>query len=405
MDNSNTHPQSSGSSNRGKWIVGIIIVVLIILAAIFHNKQETGEYSTNTLGISSKSAANTYKIGVLLPLTGDAASYGEPAKNIYQIATEEINQTGGVNGKKIELIIEDSKCNGQDSANATQKLINVDKVQIIVGGFCSSESLAAEPIAESNKVALFSAGSSSPKLTGISHYFFRNYPSDASQGAVLADTTYNKKGFKKIAMMQEQTDYAIGINKAFSDKFQSLGGTIIQEQFATADTDFRSQLTKLKAQNSDALFLDTQTSASAKRVLKQIQDLGWKPNFVFSDVVLTDPTVLSQFKNLLEGALAAAVGVDLNNLKFAHLLAAYKAKFNTDLPFQTYAQTEYDSIYMVKDAISQVGYNGQKIADWSRTVKNWQGATGSITISANGDPLSAYSAMMIKDNKLVPFAK
>ncbi len=387
-------------NNTTKWIVGVVIAALVVwgLVAANKNKNQRNPAQKTVMG-------DTYKVGVMLPLTGDAASYGEPARNIYQLAVDEINAAGGVNSKKLELIVEDSKCNGKDGANAAQKLISVNKVQVIIGGFCSSESLAATPIAEANKVALFSPGSSSPKLTGVSHFFFRNYPSDASQGAVLADVAYNKKSWKKVAMMQEQTDYALGINSAFSAKFKSLGGTLVNEEFATSATDFRSQLTKLKSQNPDALFLDTQTPASAARVLKQIQDLKWKPHLIVSDILPPDTATVELYKDLLEGALGAEVGTDATNPKFSHLQEAYKSKFNVDLPFATYGQTEYDAVYMVKAAIMAVGYDGQKIADWSRTVKDWEGATGKITIGADGDPLSRHSPVMIQNGKMVPFAE
>src|SRR5438309_1367757 len=88
------------------------------------------------------------KIGFIGPLTGDGAVYGEPYRNMVVMAVEEINKAGGVDGKSIEVVYEDGKCNGKDGANAAQKLVNVDKVQVIIGGVCSSETLAAVPVAE-----------------------------------------------------------------------------------------------------------------------------------------------------------------------------------------------------------------------------------------------------------------
>jgi ABC-type branched-subunit amino acid transport system substrate-binding protein len=132
--------------------------------------------------------------------------------------------------KKLKIIYEDSKCNGKDASNAIQKLININKVQFVLGGFCSGESLAAEPIATANKVALFSPGSSSPKLTNISKYFFRNYPSDDSQGFALAEAS-KEKNWKKVAVIQEQTDYSVGLYQSFNTKFSDLGGEIVKEEF------------------------------------------------------------------------------------------------------------------------------------------------------------------------------
>src|SRR3989344_4743654 len=186
-------------NNTVKAILWLVIILLIGWGIV--------AYSKNT---KQESATGPIKIGVVLPLTGDAAVYGEPARNVYQMAVDEINKAGGVNGRELSLVVEDGKCNGKDAASAAQKLVNVDNVKVIIGGICSSESLAITPIAAEKKVAVFSPGSSSPALTNYSPYFFRNYPSDASQGKVLAEIAYNDKNWRKVAFLQEQTDYALG---------------------------------------------------------------------------------------------------------------------------------------------------------------------------------------------------
>src|SRR6185503_8361170 len=114
---------------------------------------------------------------------------------------EKLNAAGGVDGKQVTMIYEDAKCNGQDGANAAQKLVNVDKVQAIIGGFCSGETIPAVPVAASGKVVLLSPGASSPKLTNISPYFFRDYPSDASQVVIYSELA-TQRGWKTVAVMQ-----------------------------------------------------------------------------------------------------------------------------------------------------------------------------------------------------------
>ena len=346
----------------------------------------------------------TYKIGFILPLTGDAAAYGEPGRNIYALAIEEINKSGGVNGKQLEAIYEDGKCSGKDAANAMQKLANVDKVQIVIGGFCSGESLAAIPIAETAKVALFSPGSSSPDLTGKSPYFFRNYPSDATQGRVLAELAYNVKKWKKVAVIQEQSDYALGNYKAFSENFNKLGGTTVKEEFPSDTTDFKTILTKLKNQNPEALFVDPQTPANTERILKQLSDLKWKPALLMNDISI-DMKLVEGNKAILEGAFAAEFGVDPTNPKFARMAEVYKSKHVTDVPFPSYAQTEYDAVFLIADAIKAVGYGGEKIAAWSRTVKDWSGASGNTTIEQTGDRAGGHVPKVIKDGKVELFVQ
>ncbi|MBI4167751.1 MAG: ABC transporter substrate-binding protein, partial [Candidatus Aenigmarchaeota archaeon] len=233
-------------------------------------KQAEFEIRIIRSGKSEPYAKTQLKIGFLGPLTGDAAVYGLPAQNMVALAAEEINAQGGI---VMEIIYEDGKCNGKDGATSMQKLVNVDKVKVVLGGFCSSETLGAEPIATQNKVFLFSLGASSPALTGKSKFFARDYPSDATQGKVLAEVS-DSRGWKKVAFIQEQLDYPLGIYNAFKVNFEGLGGTTVKEEFATGTTDFRSILIKLKAENPDALFVDTQTPAAADRIFKQLQELN-----------------------------------------------------------------------------------------------------------------------------------
>jgi branched-chain amino acid transport system substrate-binding protein len=301
-------------NKTAKIVIGAIVLVLVVWAVAATQKKEKTQTKTN---------GEVYKIGVILPLTSDAAIYGESGNNVLQLAQEEINNAGGINGKKIQLIVEDGKCNGKDGANAAQKLVNVDKVQVILGGFCSSESLAAVPVAEAAKVVVFSSSSSSPKLTGISKYFFRNYPSDSAQGTVLAEVA-NKKGWKKVAFIVENKDYPLGIYQAFDQRFIQLGGTTTKEEFPPEATDFRTIIAKSKAANADALFLDTQAPAAIERILKQIQEMKWKPQLLVNDVLPGDPPTVERNKNILEGTLSAEFGVDTNNPKFQHLLNTYQ---------------------------------------------------------------------------------
>jgi len=361
--------------------------------------------SKNNGSAAPAAQSGPIKVGVILPLTGEGAAYGEPGRNLIQLGADKINAEGGVNGSQLQLVIEDGKCNGKDAASAGQKLVSVDKVQVIIGGFCSGESLAIEPITTAAKVLLFSPGSSNPGLTGISQFFARNYPSDSAQGVVLA-TVANEKGVKKMAVLQEQTDYSVGLFKSFDAKFTELGGTSIKEEFASGQSDLRSSLNKLKAAKPDALFVIVQTPASAERIFKQMSDIGWKPAMYISDVVPGFPDVLSKYKNLLEGAIAAEFTADANNAKLQEMLTAYKAKYGSEPPLLSYAQTEYDSIFIVADGLRAVGDNGEKLAQWIHTsVKDWAGAAGSVTIGSNGDPTTGHRPEVIHDGKVAPYTK
>ncbi len=384
-------PNANGGFSLGKAIGLLVLLVLVVAGIVLYG--------------SSGAKKETIKIGLLLPLSGDAAAYGVEAKNIDELAIEEINKAGGVGGKQLELVVEDSKCDTDAAATSTSKLINEDKVQVIIGGFCSSETLAAVPLATEKKVALLSPGSGSAKLTGASAYFFRNYPSDAAQGEILAVVAATDKKWKKIGVLQEQADYARDISDGLSKKFTELGGTVVKEEFASNATDFKSAVTKMKAAKLDALFIDAQTPATAALVLKQIGEQKWKPALLLSGAVLGDPKMVLENKMILEGALAAEFGVAQANPQFAAVLTAYQTKYGSEAPYQSYAQTGYDAVYMVRDALLAVGNDGTKIAEWFRTVKDWDGASGKITIKTDGDRDGGYVAETVKDGKVELYQK
>ncbi len=374
-----------------KIIIGIIVLVVVVIAVSSMKGTDKG--------------GDTITIGVMFPLTGDAAVYGEPSLQSTQLALDEINAAGGIKGKKLVAIVEDDKCIGKEGANAAGKLIKSDGVKLIYGSFCSSATLSAIPIAAEAKAAVFSPGASSPALTGVSPYFFRNYPSDASQGKVLAEVAFTDKGWKKAAIIQEQTDYAVGVYKSFSETYTALGGTMVKDEFPTPTTDFRSLISKAKASGAQVVFIDTQTPAAAERILKQMSEMKWKPNIIINDAIAGDQATMMNNKVMLEGAISAEFGVDAENPKFKHLLEAYQAKYGKVLPYQSYAQTMYDGIYMLKDGIEAVGYDGEKLAAWARTVKDWDGASGKITILPNGDRASGHVAKVVKDGKVELYVK
>ena len=373
-------------------IVIWVVVVLVVLWGGYSFLQSPSEpVSTDPI-----------KIGFIGPLTGDAAVYGEPLRNVIQLAVNEINAAGGIGGRQIEMIYEDGKCNGKDGANAMQKLVNVDQVKIVIGGFCSSESLAAAPIAMNNKVLLFSPGSSSPDLSNAGPYFFRNYPSDATQGRVLAEVAYNQKDWQKAAVIQEQLDYPLGVYNVFAEVFTALGGEVNVETFPSGTSDFRTQLTKLKADSPDVLLVSVQTPQAAEIILRQVNELQWEVNLMGVDVIAGSDLPQTN-PDLVEGMIVAEFGFDRSNPKFQKFIAAYQDVYGEEPPYLNYAQTEYDSIYILKDAIEAVGEDVDKIVDWLNNLEDWAGVSGLVSFDDNGDVVGGHQPEIIQGGTVVLF--
>src|SRR3989344_5132019 len=182
----------------------MMIIVLLALTVILAGCGPSMGGETQSAPTEKK--MTELKLGVLMPMSGDASVYGMPISKAYQMAVDEVNAAGGIAGMQVKLIIEDGKCNPDGGATGTQKLVNVDGVKIVLGGACSGETLAAAPITEAAKVILLSPSATSPKVTTAGDFVFRTSPSDANAGRIAAEKAYGA-GYKSAALITETTDY------------------------------------------------------------------------------------------------------------------------------------------------------------------------------------------------------
>jgi len=285
-----------------KIILVILTIFVLILTACAVQQQQSIEEEKELVG--------TYKIGVMLPLTGDAAAYGISEQRGIKIALDEINAKGGINGRKLEAIYEDSKCNPKDGNAAAQKLVNIDKVKVIIGGACSGETLGAAPITEANKVILISPTASSPDVTNAGDFVFRTYPTDAYAGIIASEYAYNDLQARKAALVTETTDYAQGLRKVFKENFAKLGGEIVvDETYNPEDTDFRTQVTKVKSAEPDLMYIVPQTPAKGLLLLKQMKELGLNQPIVTAEVLIGKKNVVDNPTDL-EGIIGVELKFD-----------------------------------------------------------------------------------------------
>lgn len=344
--------------------------------------------------------ATTIKIGSLLPLSGDGATYGIPLRRVEEMALEDANNAGGVKNQKIEFVFEDGGCNAESANKAIQRLVDVEKVKVVLGGFCSSETLAAAPIAEKNKVILLSTGSSSPDISKAGDFVFRNYPSDLTQGKVVAEYAV-KKGYKKVGVITEQQDYTFGIEKAFEEEFKKSGGEVLNETYLQDASDFKTQITKLKGEKVDVYFINPQTPPKTDLIVKQMQELDVKGPFFLNDVAIGYQDLITKYKDALEGAVGAEASYDRANPVMVTLQETYKAKYNENLPYLPYMATTYDGVFILKEAMEAVGTDDtEKIRDYLYAIKDRKGLAGSLTMDSNGDPITGHVLRTVKGGKV-----
>ena len=375
-----------------KIILAILTLFIVLMTACAVQQQQVEE---------EKELVGTYKIGVMYPLTGDAAAYGLSFQKTTKFAADEINAKGGVNGRKLELIYEDSKCNPKEGNAAAQKLVNIDKVKVIIGGACSGETMGAAPITEQNKVILISPSATSPDVTKAGDFVFRVAPSDAFAGIVASDYAFKDLNAKKAAIISETTDYAQGLRKVFKENFAKLGGEIVaDETYNQEDTDFRTQVTKVKAANPDVVYLLPQAPAKGILLVKQLKEAGFNKQLLTAEVII-GRNVIKENGAEMEGLIGVEQKFDEKNPKAAALMAKYREQAKEEPPFPGYMSGAYDIVYLLADAIGKNGYDSEKIRDYLYAVKDYDGAVGKITIDENGDPIMEYSILQVKNSQPV----
>ncbi len=349
--------------------------------------------------LTPKGVEGSIKIGFIGPLTGDAAQYGESERKAVEIAVEEINAAGGINGRPIEIIFEDGKCDPQAGGTAAQKLVNIDKVKVIIGGACSGETLAAAEITEPAGVVLVSPSASSPKITTAGDFVFRTYPSDALAGKVAASYAYTKLGARKAALITELTDYAQGLREVYKNRFTELGGTVVaDETYTTGETDFRTQIAKVKAAGPDVVYVVPQSPTPGITIFRQLRENKVTAHYTTAEVLL-DRQVLKDNRAVLEGLIGVESSPDYEaNPRAKAFRESHLAKFGTEPG--AFAVNAYDATYLVAEAIKASGLEAAKIRDWLYGVKDYEGASGKLTMDANGDPILGENVVQYEGGEL-----
>ena len=326
-----------------------------------------------------------YRIGVMESLTGPGETYGTVANQAKQLAVEEINAAGGVNGRMIELIVEDSKCSAQDAITAYNKLTDVDEVKIILGTSCSGAMLGAAPLAEEDGTILFSGLATNPDIATAGDYIFRTSMSDAQLGVDTGNLLW-ADGIRNLATITESTDYAEGVRRTSVAQFEKRGGTVVaEERYASDVTDFRTQLTKLTNANPDAIHLAAQSEFAGGTIVKQARELGYDGP-IYSEVVPIGATALEIAGDAANGLIAVTADLDPANNKAQEVLANFREKYDY-VTLAWYLGSAYDDVYITAECLKQT--EDDQDADGFRDCLygiTWSGAIGnSYSFDSNGE--------------------
>ena len=327
-----------------------------------------------------------FRIGAMHALTGIAESYGNPILQAMQLAVEEINAGGGVNGRMLALIPEDSKCAAQDAITAYNKLTDVDGVKIILGATCSGAMLGAAPLAEADGVVLLSPSATSPDIATAGDYIFRTAINDAQLGVDTGNTLW-ADGIRNIATINETTDYAEGARRTTVAQFENLGGSVVgSESYSSDVTDFRSQLTKLTAENPDAIHLAAQGEFSGGTIVKQLRELGYDGP-IYTEVVPTGPEALGIAGEAATGMKAIVPNPELSTDKGIAFLKNFEERYGSVPTIPWFQASGYDNVYIAAACLKQTG-SDQDAAGFRDCLYNltYSGAIGdNYSFDENGD--------------------
>lgn len=350
--------------------------------------------------LTGPTLAAVIKIGVTMPLTGYAATYGEDAKRGVELAIEEANAAGGIHGKTIEAVFEDDGGVGKTGVGAIQKLITVDKVQVIVDGMMSSVALPAAPICRKHKVVFIGTLTSHPDVTSPGGYIYRISASDEVNANVEAKFAYNVLKLRKGGSLVASTDYGVRFAKIVEERFKKLGGEwVFSDKFAQGATDFRTQLTKLRTAEPEVLFV-VATHKEGATMLRQMVEMGVK-SVVIGTSMFDDPKFIELAGKTSEGvyytvgARAAAGGKE----KEKEFVEKFKAKFNKEPGIS--AKNFYDATQLALYAIKTGGETGPEIDRAMAQVKDFVGVTGSISFNSIGDRIFPTTIKKIQGGKVV----
>jgi len=351
-------------------------------------------------GCAKKAEQNEILIGAYLSLTGTTATFGTSTLHGIEMAVDEANAAGGVLGKKIHLLTEDTQSKPEEAALAATKLITRDKVRALLGEIASSRSLAAAPIAQQNKIPMVTPGSTNPEVTKKGDYIFRVCYIDPFQGEVMAKFAYESLGARKVAMIKDvKNDYSIGLAQFFTETFTKLGGKVVGEQaYSEGDTDFRAQLTSIKGLKPDAIIVPGYYQESALLV-KQARDLKMNMPFIGGDGWDSNK-LLEVGGDAMNGTyFTNHYAADDTSAVVQKFVGAYEQRFGGEVP-DAMAVLGYDAAQILFDAIGRAKSDDPtKIRDALATTVGFPGVSGTTTIDADRNARKAIVIVKIEDGK------
>lgn len=369
----------------------VICFLLVALSLFASGTKETEE--------------DVIRVGVMSALTGDRAVFGQAEAAGAEMAVNDINAAGGINGKKVVLYKADTRGTTEDGVNACRQLINQHKVDIIIGPSTSGIVIACAPICAEAKVPMLGATCTNPKCTvnddgSVNPYTWRFAFTDPYQGEICASYAINKMNLKTAAILYDVgSDYAVGLSEAFVKAFEEKGGVIVaREGYNSGDVDYRAQLTKIRDVKPEIIFLPNQYQEIALAA-KQIADLGFSAQILCGDSGAHLP-IIEVAGKAYDGAYYVTFFSAADPV-VSEFLARYMKEYNlSEPPSSNNVIAFYDITFWAKDVIERAGStDGPALQKAINETSGLMLKTGPMTIDpSNHNPLNREAVLMHVEN-------
>lgn len=339
-------------------------------------------------------------IGEYGSLTGGTATFGRSTHEGIVIAVEEVNQTGGLLGKKVRLVTEDDQSKPEEAKTAVLKLIKQNRVVAILGEVASSRSLAAAPECQKAKIPMISPASTNPKVTEIGDYIFRACFVDTFQGEAMARFARDSLRLNRVSILKDiKNDYSVGLADFFERTFKGMGGEVVEVQsYSEGDIEFRAQLTAIKNRNPEGIFVPGYYT-EVGLIARQARELGFNGPLIGGDGWDSPKTIEIGGTAVNDCYFSTHFSADDPSPKVRTFLEKFQKK--QGMVPDAMAALGYDAAHLLFDAIKRAGsIESPKIREMLATTKNFEGVSGIISMDQNRNAQKRLVILKIENGKV-----
>lgn len=358
----------------------IVIAVIWYVSAKFQQKSES-----------------VVKIGIMTMTTGDLAFLGDNIVKSAELAAKEMGYD-----KKIQFIIEDvgQLGGGSNTLTGYRKLVDSDKVQVIIDGMTSDGTMAVAPQLEKDKVVMITPLTGGENVDNASEYLFRNGPSDVAAGTKPAGDLIGKFNYQKIVLFTDNAEYTLDISKHFRNAYR---GMIVSDQVITpTKTDYKTEISKIQNQDFDAIVINTADGVSSSYLIKQLYELGIRKSIFANFIAFSDNALTTASRQAFEGVYIYDPEFDENLTATKNFFSEYNKTYGKNPAIPFHSAGTYDAVKMVMQAVNNVGYDGKAIHDYLlKNIKNWQGLNGVVSFDAKGNTQTGFVLKQVQNGKLL----